>query len=300
MGAKIGRKLTPNVRHGPSHYRRKHLPSAGLIVGGVGLGFAGDAIVNELSPEAEAPILAEGKFSPVHQFEDESFNIFKISSETEEFEDDSQTFNSTESEGSDDWHVTSLVAMHKGSDAVRRVKAACMALIILLILFIVYKIYKRVRQGCRNEGNTTFWRKLPKLMQILPPSSPPTSPPDITPMKSPNNLYPVTCNTPPGLTQQDLELWSTLSAKSRGNLERIIGNISATSNDLDGPSTPSSTRFQLQHGIPEGSNAGHAPAPTHRNDLPTQSGRPTGPAPDPPSKTMESLARLRKALENSP
>ena len=267
MGAKIGRKLTPSVRHGPSHYRRKYLPNAGLIVGGVGLGIAGDAIVNEIYPEAEIPIYADGEFSPIHQSEDESFNLFKIVSETEEFEDNSQTFNSTESEGEGDWKLTNLIAMHKGSNAARRVKAACMALVILLILFIMYRIYKRLRQGCRDEGNTKIWRKLPKIMQISPPSSPPTSLPDPTPMKSPNNLYPVTYNpnTPPGLTPQDLELWSTLSAKSRGNLERIIENISSTSNnDLDVPSMPSSTMFQLQHGLPIGSNAGHAPrAPSY-------------------------------------
>ena len=312
MGAKIGRKLTPSVRHGPSHYRRKYLPNAGLIVGGVGLGIAGDAIVNEIYPEAEIPIYADGEFSPIHQSEDESFNLFKIVSETEEFEDNSQTFNSTESEGEGDWKLTNLIAMHKGSNAARRVKAACMALVILLILFIMYRIYKRLRQGCRDEGNTKIWRNLPKIMQISPPSSTPTSPPDPTPMKSPNNLYPVTYNpnTPPGLTPQDLELWSTLSAKSRGNLERIIDKISSTSNnDLDFPSTPSSTMFQIQHGLPIGSAPSApsnpptarvqvTPAPTHRTG-PPQSDGPTGPDADPPSKAGESLARLRKALENS-
>merc|ERR1712030_71919 len=108
-------------------------------------------------------------------------------------------------------------------------------------------------------------------------------------------------------------MWSTLSAKSRGNLERIIQNISSASNtDLDVPSLPhmESTMYQLQHGLPIGNNAGHAPrapsypphtarvqavpAPTHRTDQPPLNGGPAGPAADPtPSKAGESLARLR-------
>ena len=70
--SRLGRKLRPRVRHGLGHYRRKHLPNLALITGGVGVGIGADALVNEIIPEEEIPIYAEGEFTPVHQNTDDS------------------------------------------------------------------------------------------------------------------------------------------------------------------------------------------------------------------------------------
>ena len=328
--AKIGRKIRPKVRHGPSHYKRKHLPNLAMIGGGVGLGVAGDALISQLSPEDQFPIYAEGEFSPVHETEDDSFNIFKIVSESEEFEDNSvnQTILGS-TEGDDAWNVTHLVAMHKGSSVTRRVKAACLAILLLFLLYVVYRIVRKIRRGCRDEpGNSKFWRRLPglpRILQVFPPSPPPP-PPAPTPLKTSDPLYPTLFNPaiPNGLTPQDLDMWTSLSNNSRCNIKRIIQNVQNQSSNTnsDVPSVPSmeSSMHDLERGLPIGTSAGRmplappypppiarvqaVPAPTApalesspRADQPNQNGGHTGDVV--PNKAGEALARLRRAIEDS-
>ena len=333
--AKLGRKIRPRVRHGPGHYKRKHLPNLAMITGGVALGVGGDALVSQLSPEEQFPIYAEGEFSPVHQTEDDSFNIFKFVEESEEFEDNSvnQTFLGNSTESDDGWNVTHLVAMHKGSSTARRIKGACLALFLLFLMYIIYRIFRKIKRGCRDEQmdpprSSKFWGKLPgfpRLLQVFPPSPPPP-PPGPTPLKTSDPLYPALFNsaTPPGLTPQDLDMWTSLSTNSRCNIKRIIQNVASQSSNTnsDVPSVPSmeSTMYDLQRGLPIGTSAGRTPlappyppptarvqgqvvpSPTapalgssHRADQPTQNGGHT--ADDIPNKAGEALARLRRAIE---
>ena len=330
--AKLGRKIRPRVRHGPGHYKRKHLPNLAMITGGVALGVGGDALVSQLSPEEQFPIYAEGEFSPVHQTEDDSFNIFKFTEESEEFEDNSvnQTFLGNSTESDDGWNVTHLVAMHKGSSTARRIKGACLALFLLFLMYIIYRIFKKIKRGCRDDQmdpprSSRFWGKLPgfpRLLQVFPPSPPP-APPGSTPPKVSAPLYPTLFNSAPhpGLTPQDLDMWTSLATNSRCNIKRIIQNVASQSlpTNSDVPSMES-TMYDLQRDLPIGTGAGRPPfappyppptdraqgqadsAPTapaldtsHRADRPPQNG---GHAADAiPNKAGEALARLRRAIE---
>ena len=305
--SKLGRKLRPRVRHGPGHYRRKHLPNLALITGGVGLGFGADALVSQISPEEEVPIYAQGEFAPVHQNTDDSFNIFRFSSEAEEFEDNSihETLSGNSTTESDsEWNITHLVAMHKGSATTRRIKGICLAIILLLVMYIIFKIYRKIKRGRRNSEmdpprSARLWRKLPglpRILQVFPPSPPSaeTSRGSVsTKVSAPPTHFDAAKYT--GVTPQDLDRWSSLATNSHYNVQRIIQNVEGGPNSIASHSLPTnsdvpsmeSIMFNLQRDLPPGAAAGRPsfapPCPPTveraRGQVPQADSAPTVPSP---------------------
>ena len=244
--AKIGRKFTPNTRHGIGHIRRKHMPTVALIGGGVALGVAGDAIANEIIPDPEIPIFVQGEISPVHTVDDRSFSLFHIQDDEEEFLDESShdvelPNNST---GSDDdlgpWHPTNVMMVHRGSIASRRIKGAIISFLVLLVLYILYRTYKRLRTGCSDSpSGPKGWGGFPTLpkLQIFTSSQQPTSPDvPIINRPAPGSFEAAPKYTMPanpldyanyhGLTLDDLNRWVQLAHSSEQNALQISQSIS--------------------------------------------------------------------------
>ena len=176
-----------------------------------------------------------------------------------------------------------------------------------------------------------FWRKLPgfpRILQVFPPSPPSaeTSPGSAS-SKVPTPPYPTHFDAAkyPGLTPQDLDMWSSLATNSHHNIQRIIQNVASQSlpANSDVPCMES-IMYDLQRDLPPGTGAGRpsfAPpcpptvdraqgqvtqadsAPTvpaldtsYRTAPPPQNGGHTADAI--PNKAGESLARLRRAIED--
>ena len=251
--SKLGRKLRPRVRHGPGHWRRKHGTNLALIAGGIGLGTASDAIVNQISPaDTEPAVYAEGEISPIHTTKDDSFNLFRFESESESFIDDSiQEAHQGNSTLEGELSMIHLIAnSHRGSTTMQRIKGVCLLLVILFIAYVIIKLFRRARRCCRNREaeldfsppprNARLWRKItrsPRVLPVFPPSPSPepprcpaegTTPPPAPPGRSTKVSAPScppsydTAAKIPGLTAQDWELWSNMANSSQSNIQRII------------------------------------------------------------------------------
>ena len=251
--------------------------------------------------------------------------------------------NST-TESDSEWNITHLVAMHKGSTAIRRIKGICLAIVLLLVMYIIFKIFRKIKRCCRDSEmdpprSTRLWRKLPRfprILQVFPPS-PPSA--ETSRGSASTKVSAPPCPTHfdaakhPGLTPQDLDLWSSLATNSHYNIQRIIQNVkeggqgSIASHSLPANSdVPSmeSIMYDLQRDLPPGAGAGRPsfapPCPptvdraqgqvTQADSAPTVPSPDTSPRPAPPpqngghtadapaSKAGESLARLRQIIED--
>ena len=228
----------------------------------------------------------------------------------------------------------------------QRIKAFCLVMIILLIVYMFIKLFRKAKRCCRDSEmdpprSARLWRKLPRfprVMQVFP--SPPSAETSrglaegSTKVSAPPcPPYLDTAAKHPGLTPQDLELWSSLATNSHSNIQRIIqtvkegGQGSAASHSLPANSevTPSmeSVMNELQRDLAPGSGRPSSVPPkcpaTSDTVQVTQADSATPPSVSPTRDTSshpvpsgsngghraerksgvpESLARLRQIIEN--
>ena len=311
--AKLGRRLRPRTRHGVGHLRRKHLPAAGLVVGGVALGVGGDMIANEISPDPEAQIYATGEISPVKNIEDRSFSLFHFEEDDEELFDESShdmlLGNSTSNDSLDslgEWHPTNWSVIHRGSPTARRIKGAVLAIIILIVIYVLYRITKRIRVGCR-EGDPKRWGRFPGL-QIFTSPQPASPVPDPGRPASPPTFAPTyTMPVDPldyalhhhlghhGLTLDDFNRWVNMAQNSVENAHKVSQSIDSPPIMAYTASHPPSTAWMQE----EQSEPTATTAPDSRAVMPIKDGGLQTDDTTPASNTAAALRRLRLAIQQS-